>query len=288
MQCAKLGIKPALLARIGTDSYGDDYMAQLKKEGVFADLIQRSKSLGTGTASISVDENGGNTIIIVPGANTEYSEEDVCSTECMIADAKVVLCQNEIPIRTTQKALELCKKHDTIGILNPAPASPDLRDLIPLCDMIIPNEVELAALTGLPTDDNDQVRTAAAVLLAMGCKVVVVTLGARGCAINTSQGDCHFITAPQAVAVDTVGAGDSFIGSLAAYLARGLPLVKAAELAVACASISVTRKGSQVSYPCLDEIPDTSSHPPALDSLAGITDGGKIDKGKLRARLGLL
>lgn len=197
---------------VGTDSYGSDYLQQLTKEGVNVDAIKISTTRTSGTASIQVDSRGQNSIIIVQGANLDLLPAVVQTLESTIEQAKIVLCQNEIPVDSTREVLQLCAKHGTVSVLNPAPAAAAMVDLIPLCDIFCPNEVELSSLSGLPAGTNEEIQLAAERLLSFGCKIVLVTLGARGACL-ARNGECKFFTdVPQVHAVDTVGAGDSFIG----------------------------------------------------------------------------
>ena len=212
VQCARLGIKVSMAGMVGTDSYGSDYLQQLAKEGVNVDSIKVSSTKTSGTASIQVDSRGQNSIIIVQGANLDLSPAVVQSLEATIEQASIVLCQNEIPVESTKEVLKMCAKHGTVSVLNPAPASAAMVDLIPLCDIFCPNETELASLSGLPAGTDEEIQRAAERLLSFGCKIVLVTLGARG-AYLARAGECKFFTeVPQVQAVDTVGAGDSFIG----------------------------------------------------------------------------
>jgi ribokinase len=203
-----------MVGYVGMDGYGAEYLEQLSREGVNTTGISRSETVRTGTASIQVDSRGQNTIIIVQGANLDFLPESFAGLEQTIAQSAVVLCQNEIPFETTKHTLQLCQKHHTISVLNPAPASMRMLELLPYCDVFCPNETELASLSGLPTDTDDQIRAAGDKLLALGCKVLLVTLGARGaCLIRSGQ----FVLFPLfyvVTPVDTVGAGDSFIGNV--------------------------------------------------------------------------
>ena len=211
VQCARLGIKVGMAGVVGQDSYGSEYLAQLGAEGVDTSAMRRSDVVNTGTASIQVDQHGQNSIIIVQGANLDFLSEHVVRLEEVIKTSNVVVCQNEIPQETTLATLQLCKTHGTVSIFNPAPASIDVLPLLPLCDIVCPNETELATLTGLPTNTDEEVQIAAGQLLDMGCRVVLVTLGARGASLNRT-GESRIFPADQVKAIDTVGAGDSFIG----------------------------------------------------------------------------
>lgn len=214
VQCARLGIKVSMAGMIGKDMYGSDYRQQLIKEGVNVDALAVSDTKTSGTASIQVDSRGQNSIIIVQGANLDLLPAVVQSLEAMIEQASIVLCQNEIPVESTKEVLQLCAKHGTVSVLNPAPASATMIDLIPLCDIFCPNEVELASLSGLLASTDEEIQRAAEHLLSFGCKIVLVTLGSRGACLARA-GECtFFIDVPYVQAVDTVGAGDSFIGKL--------------------------------------------------------------------------
>ncbi|KAJ1436905.1 putative ribokinase [Ochromonadaceae sp. CCMP2298] len=277
VQVARLGVRSCMVGAVGTDANGDAYMAQLSAEGVDTTAMRRGLR-STGTASIQVDAKGQNTILIVQGANLDLLPEHVETgavggVEGLIAQAGVVLCQNEIPLQTTLAALRLCRLHQTVSILNPAPAPSheSAAQLVPLCDIVCPNETELAAMTGLPAGSDAEVVEASRVLLLMGragsggLRCVVVTLGARGACLTTPSStstQSRFFSTSSVDAVDTVGAGDSFIGSFACSLARGCSLEDAIHLALHCASLSVTRKGAQVSYPRLTDL-DPSLHPPS-------------------------
>jgi ribokinase len=212
VQCARLGLKTAIVGCLGEDSHGEEYIEQLQAENIITDGIVRASKVRTGTAIIQIDARGQNTIIIVQGANLELLPDKVSEAESLIGQAKVVLLQNEIPIESTRRALELCRKHNTISILNPAPASEHLLELVPLCDIFCPNETELAALADLPTDTEEEIQAAGDKLLQMGCKIVVVTMGARGACVVDNNGCKFYPTIHKVNAVDTVGAGDSFIG----------------------------------------------------------------------------
>jgi ribokinase len=229
VQCARLGLHVAMAGMLGLDTYGGEYLTQFANEGVDFSYVSRSQTNGTGTASISVDKDGQNSIIIVQGANLDFSPAHVYQLEHAIKDANVVILQNEIALDSTRMALELCKSHGTISIFNPAPASLAVLPLVALSDIVCPNETELSTLTGLPADNDDEIRAAAShLLITGGCDVVLVTLGARGAclchrsaATNTSDDasnapatECHFFDTVKVKAVDTVGAGDSFLGTM--------------------------------------------------------------------------
>ena len=157
---------------------------------------------------------------------------------------------------TTLKALQLAQTAtQTVSIFNPAPVSDDLAELLAVSDIVVPNETELAALTSLPTTTDIEIETAAKKLLSMGCQCCIATLGEKGAYIVVNDGSAGVFVRTTAVkAIDSTGAGDSFIGTLASNLARGSTLLQAVKNALHCASISVTRPGAQKSYVRLEEI----------------------------------
>jgi ribokinase len=221
LQCARLGVKTVFCGCVGGDSLGDEYITQLRIENVEA-IMKQSNNQGTGVASITVDEGGQNTIVIVQGANLSLTKDEIISREeILFQNSKVLICQNEIPYETTKESLVLAKKYQLISIFNPAPYTKDIeKSLIELCDIVCPNELELSSLTGLATTTNEEIKIAAEFLLSFGCKAVIVTLGSRGAflaqksSINNGHEAEFFEVENKVNAIDTVGAGDSFIGFL--------------------------------------------------------------------------
>ena len=239
---------------------GDEYLAQLVAEGVETKYMRRSTNgKSTGIAVINVEtSSGANTIVIIPGANDDLTISDGTDQELIqhIQDAKVLITQNEIPRMTTLKALHLAQAGtQTVSIFNPAPVSDGLAELIAVSDIVVPNETELAALTSLPTTTDAEIETAAQKLLSMGCQCCITTLGENGAFVIVNDGSPGiFLRTSSVKAVDSTGAGDSFIGTLASNLTRGSSLLQAVKNALHCASISVTRAGAQKSYARLEEI----------------------------------
>jgi ribokinase len=164
-----------MCGRVGDDSLGVDYLNQLKLEKVGTDYMTKSIYKTTGIASINVEtSSGANTIVIVPGANEDIQlnlnkESDQLLIE-HIKQAKVLICQNEIPMDATLTALKIARSGNTLSIFNPAPANPNLVNLAAFADIICPNETELSTLTSMPTDSDENIVTAAAHLLSMGCR----------------------------------------------------------------------------------------------------------------------
>ena len=219
VQCSILGINSGFCGRLGNDDFGNEYERNFLSKDIDITNVKRS-DISTGVACISVDDIGRNTIVIIPSANNLISPLDIQQASLDLENSKLLLVQNEIPRESTLEALKLAKSYDTITVFNPAPASTltELHELIAYSDVICPNELELSTLTDLPTDTETQIEHAAKHLLTHTTPgtVVVVTLGERGAMIVRSSG-AVLIPVPEAFktqAVDTVGAGDCFIGTL--------------------------------------------------------------------------
>lgn len=264
VQCARLGIDVSMCGCIGTDSLGDEYLKQFETEKVTTTYMSKSEKT-TGIASINVDSSGANTIVIVPGANEDIELDTNNQVHLPLVDhiklANVLICQNEIPFLATLEALKITKTGTTLSILNPAPASLQLLDLIPFADIVCPNETELCTLTSLSTNTEEEIVIAADKLLSYGCKVIIVTMGEKGAYVATKEKN-SFIRTSIVKAIDSTGAGDAFIGTLASNLSRGCNLETAVKNALFCATISVTRQGAQKSYAYLNEI--SSEYQPPL------------------------
>lgn len=259
--CARLGIKTRMCGLVGNDEYGKDYKTQLMNEKVSVSDVRVSESKSTtAIACINVGtDNGSNTIVIIPGVLNEFKFDD--NIRCHIQNSKLLLCQNEILFETTKKALEIARESQIISIFNPAPVSNDCINLCRLADIVCPNESELSLLTNMPTDTDEEIAIAANNLLRMSnAKAILVTLGAKGAYLCSSKFK-EFIPTKIVNAVDTVGAGDCFIGTLASYIVRLNDddlddVVSVIQKALSCASVSVTRFGAQKSYMFLDELED--------------------------------
>jgi ribokinase len=208
-------------------------------------------SVSTGVAGISVDEAGQNSIIVVPGANSEVRASDVDQAIGEF-DPRVVLAQLEIPLEVIEA---LAARKFQAGshwkfVLNPAPFQPLSDRTLAAVDVITPNEHEAHALTGIFPVDESACKKAADTLLAKGVGAVVLTLGERGVYV-ASAGDAFFIGAHDVKVVDTTAAGDAFSGALAWFLALGWKLRLAAWHANLVAALSTTRRGAQDSMPSL-------------------------------------
>ena len=249
----RLGARVTMVTKIGRDVFGERAFRNYEEQGVDTAFISWDAERPTGVASILVDDEGRNAIVYVPGANFGLTAEDIRAAQAAITEADAVVCQNEIPLEATAEALRIAKARGPVTIFNPAPGQPIANDLVGLCDVIVPNEVEAEAIAGVAVRTLDDARSVARRLLEAGASAAIVTLGERGALVADRDGATHLPAVPVS-AVDTTGAGDAFIGTLAYFLARGASLRSAARLAIDAAALSVTRIGTQSSFPSRAEV----------------------------------
>ena len=245
---AKLGAAVVMVSKVGDDMLGDGVLQNFERTGVDARHVERVAGQSTGTATILVDRSGDNCILIVKGANGDLTPEDVERAGDDLKTCDLILTQLEVPLETVYATLAFGKRHGVKTALNPAPAVRDL-DMMRAreASFLMPNETELAILTGLPVEFEAEVAAAAHSLVAKGVEAIIVTLGARGSLLATAKG-ARRIAPVKVEAIDTTGAGDAFIGSFARYLAAGLSLDAALAEATRYAAFSVTRRGAQKSF----------------------------------------
>jgi ribokinase len=248
---ARMGARTAIVGTIGEDRYGEEFLELLESDGVDTAWVVRHPTLGTGVGLPLVLPDGGNSIIIVSRANAAITPADVGAAADVLTASAVLSVQLELPVEASRAALQLASTAGVTTILTPAPVGPVDHSLSDFVDILVPNEVEAAALTGLDCDDESQVPVIARKLAdewdLRGC---VVTLGSRGAfVVDRDTGAEEWIGAHQVPTVDTVGAGDAFCGSLAASLASGAELVDAVRLANAAGALSTTVNGAADSAP---------------------------------------
>ena len=251
---ARAGGKVSFISRLGKDAFGDIAVATWRAEGI-SPHIAIAADEPTGAAYIFVsDETGENAIIVVPGAAGGLSPQDVEAARSAIEGAKLFVTQLEQPIDAARRGLEIARASGAITVFNPAPAAPVPDDIYALCDYVIPNETEAAALTGLPVDTEDQARKAGDALLAKGAGTALITLGARGALLHSAQSSVLIPSFNAGKVVETAGAGDAFVGAFASALAEGMEPAAAARFGCAAAGISVTRPGTAPAMPMRAEI----------------------------------
>jgi len=245
---AKLGASVIMVTKVGDDMFADNTIRNLASFGVDTKHVQRVPGRSSGVAPIMVEPSGENSILIVKGANADLSPADIERAADDLKSCDIILLQLEIPLETVYAAIAFGKRHGVKTLLNPAPASPELDpEKIRDASFLVPNETELAILTGLPVETEEEVAAAARGLIAKGVGTVIVTMGARGALLVTSTASQR-VPSIKVTPVDTTGAGDAFVGGFARYYAAGASLEDALEKAVRYAADSVTRRGTQKAY----------------------------------------
>ena len=245
---AKLGAAVLMVTAVGDDMFADNTIRNLAGLGVDTTYVRRVPGRSSGVAPIMVEPSGENSILIVKGANADLSPADVAHAGEALKGCDLILLQLEVPLETVYAAIAFGKQHGVRTVLNPAPANPELdpekvRDV----SYFIPNETELAALTGMPVETEAEIAAAARSLIDKGMEAVVVTLGGRGALLATAAGTKR-IDPVKVTPVDTTGAGDGFVGSFARFHAAGMDLEAALAKAARYAADSVTRRGTQKAY----------------------------------------
>ncbi len=248
VMAAKLGAQVTMVNKVGRDVFGEGTLNNFREHGIDTTYVLFDESRFSGVAPILVDDNARNVIVIVPGANLGLLPSDVHKAEHVILAADMIICQLEMPVETTLEAFRIAKRGNVRTILNPAPAALIPEELLRLTDICAPNETETELLTNQTVGTLAEAEAAARQLLSRGTRTVVLTLGERG-ALLVDKNTVENIPAVKVDAVDPTGAGDAFIGSLAVYLGEGLSIHDAIWRANAVAALSVTRIGTQVSFP---------------------------------------
>jgi ribokinase len=250
---AKLGAPTTLIGRLGKDAFGRDLKAFLAAQGIDLSFVQETAEAHSGTALITI-ANADNTIVVIPGANALVDAADVAAPA--LAKGDVAVSQFEIPLPAITAFFKRARAVDATTILNPAPALETKRELLDLVDILILNESELGFLTktGLrDSDDYSRTIEAARVLQTGEDKIICVTLGRRG-VLALINGKPLIVPGRTVRAVDTTGAGDCFVGAVAAQLVGGKSIHDALAYANSAASICVQRMGAAPSMPSAAEV----------------------------------
>ncbi|HUI60257.1 MAG TPA: ribokinase [Steroidobacteraceae bacterium] len=241
------GADVVMVARVGSDLFGEATINNFKSFGIDTTHVKIVPGVPTGVAPIFVDPSGQNRIIVVKGANDRLLPADVDAAAPQLRGVDTIILQFEIPLETIYHTVRFARANKIRCIVNPAPALPaDLAQLA-AADYFIPNETEAELIGGLPVRNLDEAVTCAKALLKKGFRKVVLTLGARGSLLADEGGAVH-VPAYAVTAVDSTGAGDAFIGSLAVFLAEGVPERDAVARANLYAALSTTRVGTQKSF----------------------------------------
>ncbi len=238
---ARCGARVVMIGAVGADEFGVRLRSALTADGIDTAGLRTAEG-ASGTAHITVDDEGGNSIIVIPGANARVTGLEA-GDETRIAAADALLVQLELPLEAVLAGALAARAHGVRTVLTPAPAQRLPGELLAATDLLVPNEHEAAALTGL----TDPGRCAAALLEAV--PEVVITLGAAGVLYAARGREPLSVPAPRVRAVDTTAAGDTFVGALAVALGEGRPMPEALRWASSAAALSVQRPGAQDSMP---------------------------------------
>ncbi|HWR16894.1 MAG TPA: ribokinase [Terriglobales bacterium] len=246
---AKLGYPCILLGAVGEDVFGQNLLRTLSAYNVDITNVREVPG-SSGTATIIVDSNAENCIVVTPGSNAQVTEEYVTRHEHLIRSAGIVLLQLEIPIATIEWVVRCCAENGIPVMLDPAPARALSRDVLRNLDWFTPNETEAefyAPQTKSPSEAIEQ-------LFAIGPRNVILKRGSQGAIVADAEGKCFHAEAFEVTAIDTTAAGDAFNGAFAVAMMRGLPFPECARFAAAAAAIAVTRCGAQPSLPTNAEV----------------------------------
>ncbi|MBP2437272.1 ribokinase [Microbacterium amylolyticum] len=241
----RAGVEVTFIGAVGSDGFGSELRSFLDHEGVGTDTLRTIEG-PTGIAIVSVVDGGENSIVIVAGANG--ADDISAADEAGIRSSSLLVAQLERPLTLIEKAFALAKDGGATTVLTPAPVDADAVRLLPFTDILVPNETEAIELSG----EGDAQSAARALSRQVG--IVVTTLGAKGAIVATGGEIVATVAAHPADAVDTTGAGDTFVGAMVAALARGDELSAALAAASAAGAIAVTRFGAAPAAPTREEI----------------------------------
>lgn len=249
----RLGGEVIFLACLGQDDLGQKAIEGYEKEGIDTRYISIDKEYPTGVASIIINRNGENSIVVAPGANNQLSREAIDKILPVMETVDIVLVQLEVPVDTIDYAIRKARELNKKVVLNPAPATELRDDLYSCIDVITPNESETELLLGKKLSDMESVSRAAQIFIDKGVKEVVITLGDRGAFFKNYTTE-FLVPAFKTEVIDTTAAGDTFNGALAVALSEGKNWHDSIRFSNKAAAISVSRLGAQSSIPHRKEV----------------------------------
>jgi len=255
---ARLGGQVEMVGRVGADAFGPVLLDNLRSQGVGAAHVTPAPVAASGTAMIIVDAHGENSIVVAAGANGQVSMADLQAARGLLAQARYLLMQLEIPLPVVRAAIDLARELGLKVILNAAPALKVPAHFLQGVYCLVVNESETQAITDIAVTDLAAAREAGRMMLGFGIPVVIITLGAQG-ALLTMRGpegapSAHHVPARPVKVVDTTAAGDAFIGGLTVALLKDFPLVEAVRYATCAGTLATTVLGAQTSLPSAAQV----------------------------------
>jgi ribokinase len=246
-----LGADVGIINCLGTDIFGDQTIENFQSLGIDTRFVTRTSDVSSGVAPIWVQPDGTNRIICVPGANFAMGAGESADAVRQAETVDLVLGQFEMLQETTAGAVRAGRERGAVTVLNPAPAATPIPELLEQTDWLVPNEHEFADIS-VPflgrRGDATQPRDVAELARTLELRLLV-TIGDKGAALCRADGEVVYIGPPAVQAVDTTGAGDAFVGAFCYGLAGGMAEEEAVRLGCACAALSVTKPGTQISFP---------------------------------------
>lgn len=252
VQAAKLGVKTYMVGCVGEDAHGDYLLKTARNYGVNTDYIRRCDET-TGMGVVNAVEDGSVFACIVRGANFAITKKDVDRAEELLKEASLVILQMEIPQEINEYAIKKAKSCGCKVLMNAAPAAEIPEEYLRQCDIIVVNEVEAGFYLKEEVETVVQAQQGALALARKYGADIIITLGKAGAVVSEKE-NVTFIPSKKVEAVETTGAGDSFIGGVGYGLLQGKSLAAACEFATCCSAITVCRLGAQASMPTLDEV----------------------------------
>lgn len=250
---ARAGGVVAMVGRLGEDAFSERLRAGLIKEGIQTEYLRSSPETQAGVAIVAVDRRGGNSILVVPGANGLVSEEDIEAAREVIQSSDILLTQLEVPLPAIERAIDIARRAGVRCVLDPAPAPGVLPEALYQVDLLCPNESEAATLLGRELETAEAIEHAASALAERGPRSVAITCGERGVCLWADR-RIRWIPALETDVQDTTAAGDAFAGALAVKWAEEGTLTEAVRFANAAGSLAVSRLGAQDAMATRSEI----------------------------------
>ncbi|MBQ7811197.1 MAG: ribokinase [Bacteroidales bacterium] len=248
----RLGGDTAFICKVGKDIFGENALKHYRNEGMDTTGVMFSEQ-PSGVALISVDEKAENCIVVASGANADITESDIEANRKAIEEASILLLQLEIPVEAVVKAAKIGHEAGVYVILNPAPACDLPEEIYRYLSLIIPNQTEIALMTGIEARDEEGAAKAVEALRNKGVRDVIVTMGSKGSMVY-HEGKATFVPSHKVKAVDTTAAGDTYCGGLCVALSEGKDIIEAARFATAASALTVQKQGAQESIPYRKDI----------------------------------